>query len=130
MAYIKPPTVTSKIFNPLAMRFGIGGSVTLAVPRRSSGTTQRVPVVPIEHAGTRYVVSARGEAQWVKNTRSAGSLELREKGHAQRYNAVEVPVDERGPIIEAYRAKAGRAVAPYWKRLPEAADHPVFRLEV
>ncbi|HEX4035873.1 MAG TPA: hypothetical protein VHX66_15630 [Solirubrobacteraceae bacterium] len=130
MAYLKPPTVTSKIFNPLAMRFGIGGSVTLAVKRRSSGTTQLVPVVPVEHAGTRYVVSARGEAQWVKNARSAGSLELREKGRSQHYSAVEVPVSERPPIIDAYRAKAGRTVDTYWKRLPDAADHPVFRLEV
>ena len=129
MAYLKPPTVTSKIFNPLAMRFGLGGSVTLAVKRRSSGTTQLVPVVPVEHAGTRYVVSARGEAQWVKNTRSSGSLELREKGHTRRYSAVEVPVEERGPIIDAYRVKAGRAVDTYWKRLPDAADHPIFRLD-
>jgi hypothetical protein len=129
MAYLKPPAVTRKVFNPLAMRFSLGGAATLAVPRRTSGTTQQVPVIPVEHAGARYIVSTRGESQWVKNARRSGSLELREKGHSQRYSAVEVPVAERAPIIDAYRAKAGRAVDTYFKRLPESADHPTFRLD-
>jgi len=129
MAYLKPPLFTRKVFNPVAMRTGIGGSVTLAVARRRSGTMQSVPVVPIEHDGRRYVVSARGESDWVRNARAAGQVELRERGRGQRFAAVEVPVDERGPVIAAYRAKAGRAVAPYWKQLPGPADHPTFRLD-
>lgn len=129
MAYLKPPAVTSKLFNPLAMRLGIGGSATLAVARRSSGTTQQIPVIPIDHAGARYVVSTRGESQWVKNVRSAGSVELRERGRRERYTAVEVPVAERPPVLDAYRAKAGRMVETYWKRLPDPADHPTFRLD-
>jgi len=129
MAYLKPPAITSKLFNPLAMRLGIGGSTTLAVTRRSSGTTQQVPVIPIEHAGARYVISTRGESQWVKNVRSAGSVELRERGRSERFTAVEIPVAERAPVLDAYRAKAGRMVETYWKRLPDPADHPTFRLD-
>ena len=129
MAYLKPAAVTRKVFNPLAMALGIGGSATLAVARRSSGTMQQVPVIPIEHAGARYVVSTRGESQWVKNVRSAGSVELRERGRSQRFTAVEVPVAERPPVLDAYRAKAGRMVETYWKRLPDPADHPTFRLD-
>jgi hypothetical protein len=129
MAYLKPPAVTSKLFNPLAMRFGIGGSATLAVSRRSSGTTQQIPVIPVEHAGARYVVSARGESQWVRNVRRAGTLELRQRGRSERFTAVEIPVAERPPVIDAYRAKAGRTVDSYWKRLPDPADHPTFRLD-
>jgi hypothetical protein len=125
MAYLKPPAFTTKVFNPLAMRFGIGGSTELAVPRRRTGTTQKVPVVPVDVDGARYVVSARGESDWVRNVRAAGCLELGGRAFA----ATEVPVDERGPIITAYRARAGRAVAPYWKQLPDDADHPTFRLE-
>jgi hypothetical protein len=125
MAYLKPPTLVSKIFNPIAMRTGIGGSTELAVQRRRSGTTQKIPVVPVDVAGSRYVVSARGESQWVRNLRAAGHVEL----GGQAYAAIEVPVAERDPIIAAYREKAGRAVASYWKQLPDAADHPTFRLE-
>jgi hypothetical protein len=129
MAYLKPPAVTRKLFNPLAMRLGIGGSATLAVARRSSGTTQQVPVIPIDHGGARYVVSTRGESQWVKNVRSAGTVELRERGRSQRFTAVEIAVAERSPVLDAYRATAGRMVETYWKRLPDAADHPTFRLD-
>lgn len=129
MAYLKPPAVTRKLFNPLAMRLGIGGSATLAVPRRRSGTTQLVPVIPVEHAGARYVVSTRGESEWVKNARRAAAVELRVRGHSERFTAVELPVAERGPVLDAYRAKAGRMVETYWKRLPDPADHPTFRLD-
>jgi hypothetical protein len=129
MAYIKPGAFTRKVFNPIAMRFGIGGSTALIVKRRSSGAAQEVPVLPIIHDGAEYVVSARGESDWVRNVRSAGRLELRRAGASKAYTAVEIPASERDAVITSYRAKAGRAVAPYWKQLPDAADHPTFRLE-
>ncbi|HZL54199.1 MAG TPA: nitroreductase/quinone reductase family protein, partial [Solirubrobacteraceae bacterium] len=98
MAYLKPAAFTSKVFNPLAMRLGLGGSATLAVPRRRSGTTQQIPVIPVEHAGARYIVSTRGESQWVRNARSAGSVELRQGRRSERFAAVEIPVAERQPV--------------------------------
>jgi hypothetical protein len=129
MAYLKPPLFARKVVNPLAMRFGIGGSAALVVKRRSGGAAQEIPVVPVTHEGVEYVVSARGESEWVRNVRSAGRLELRRRGASQAYKAVEVPGSERDAVIADYRAKAGRAVAGFWKRLPDAADHPTFRLE-
>jgi crotonobetainyl-CoA:carnitine CoA-transferase CaiB-like acyl-CoA transferase len=125
MAYLKPPAFVSKVFNPLAMTLGIGGSTVLAVPRRRSGTTQKIPVIPVEHDGARYVVSTRGESEWVRNLRAAGRVELGGKP----FSATEIAVAERDPVIAAYRAKAGRTVVTYWKQLPDAADHPTFRLE-
>jgi hypothetical protein len=62
MAYRKPSFWVKRVFNPVAMRFGIGGTVTLAVRRRTSGAVQRVPVTPVEHAGARHLVSVRGES--------------------------------------------------------------------
>ena len=125
MAYLKPPVFTRKVFNPLAMRLRLGGSTTLAVRRRTSGTMQQIPVIPIEYDGGRYVVSARGESDWVRNLRAAGRADL----GGRAFTATEVAVGERVAIIEAYRAKAGRTVAPYWKRLPDPGDHPTFRLD-
>jgi hypothetical protein len=125
MAYLKPPAFTSKIFNPIATWLHIGGSTELAIRRRRSGTTQKIPVIPVDVAGTRYVVSARGESQWVRNLRAAGRAEL----GGRPFTVVEVPVAESEPIIAAYRQKAGRFVAGYWKQLPDAADHPTFRFE-
>ena len=37
-------------------------------------------------------------------------------------------MDERPPILDAYREKAGRAVESHFKALPDPADHPVFRI--
>lgn len=129
MAYLKPPLLVKRVFNPLAMRLGAWDTAALIVPRRRTGEPQRLPVIPVEHGGARYVVSTRGESDWVRNVRAAGGCEVHRKGRAEQYRAVEVPVEEREPIIEAYRAKAGKTVEAYWKKLPDPEDHPVFRLE-
>ena len=94
MAYLKPPLFAKRVFNPLAMRFGISGTETLVVPRRRSGEPQRVPVIPVDYQGARYIVSTRGESDWVRNLR-----------------------------------EAGKTVDTYFEKLPEAEDHPIFRVE-
>jgi deazaflavin-dependent oxidoreductase (nitroreductase family) len=129
MAYLRPPLFVRRVFNPLAMKFGISGTVTLAVAGRKTGKTLRIPLIPVEHEGTRYLVSARGETDWVRNLRAAGAAELLRAGSTERFEASEVPVSERQPIIDAYRKKAGRAVDGLFRRLPEPADHPVFKVE-
>jgi deazaflavin-dependent oxidoreductase (nitroreductase family) len=129
MTYLKPPAFTRRVFNPIAMRFGLGGSSTLTIPGRRTGQPQTVPVIPVTHDGARYIVSTRGESEWVRNLRAAGVAELNHKGDHQRYRATEVPVAESGPIIDAYRNAAGRTVQGYWQTLPDPADHPTFRLD-
>src|SRR3954452_21718769 len=129
MAYLKPPLFAKRVFNPLAMRFGISGTETLVVPRRRSGEPQRIPVIPVDYQGARYIVSTRGESDWVRNLREAGGGELHGKDGDESFSATEVPVDERAPIIAAYRAKAGKTVDTYFDKLPEPADHPIFRVE-
>jgi deazaflavin-dependent oxidoreductase (nitroreductase family) len=129
MAYLRPPLFVRKVFNPLAMRFGIGGAVTLTTMGRRSGKPSRIPVIPIEHEGARYLVSTRGESPWVHNLRAAGTGELEQKGQRTRFRSSELPVDERPPIIAAYRAKVGREVNAYFSKLPDAKDHPVFRID-
>jgi deazaflavin-dependent oxidoreductase (nitroreductase family) len=128
MAYLKPPALTRRVFNPLAMRFGIGGAATLSVAGRRTGEQHIVPVIPVDHDGTRYLVSVRGEAEWVRNLRAAGTGELRCKGTSEPIRATEIPVAERPPIIAAYRRVAGKTVTAYFSTLPDPADHPVFRL--
>jgi deazaflavin-dependent oxidoreductase (nitroreductase family) len=129
MAYLKPTLFTRRLFNPLAMRFGINGAVALAVAGRRTGRTRVVAVIPVEHEGARYLVSPRGEADWVRNLRAAGQGELRAKGAAERFRATEVPAPARAPILATYQRAAGRAVAGNFAALPDPADHPVFRIE-
>jgi hypothetical protein len=125
MSYIKPNALVKKVFNPIAKRFGIGGAKALKIARRKTGESQEIPVIPVELEGARYVVSTRGESDWVKNLRAAGTCEL----NGERLTATELPVDQRESIIARYRKAGGRSVEGYWKQLPDAADHPVFRLE-
>jgi deazaflavin-dependent oxidoreductase (nitroreductase family) len=126
--YLAPGVLVRKIANPIAMKLGV--AATLSVRGRRSGNVQRIPVQVLEHEGKEYLVSARGEADWVRNLRKAGECEITRKGKpAKRYKATEVAVTDRQPLIDAYRAKWGSDVNRFFKSLPDAADHPVFTLE-
>lgn len=124
MAYLKPPWFTANVFNRIAMATGLSGTKTLAVSRRAGGQKQQVPVIPVEVGGVTYVVSTRGESDWVKNVRADSGVRLGDTD----YTAAEVPVEQRAPIIAAYRPLAGKVVEGYWRKLPDDADHPVFAL--
>jgi deazaflavin-dependent oxidoreductase (nitroreductase family) len=128
VAYLKPPVFARRVFNPLAMRLRIGGSATLVVTRRTTGEPQRLPVIPVEHDGALHLVSTRGESDWVRNLRAAGGGELDDGSGPTSFRAVELPVEKRDPVLAAYRKRAGRTVDPYFKKLPAAGDHPVFRI--
>lgn len=129
MAYLRPPLFARRVFNPVAMRLGISGTQALSVRGRRSGQVRRVPVIPVDRDGVRYLVSPRGETQWARNLRAAGEGELRGRRGVERFRATELPAGERAPVIAAYRAVAGRAVASFFRALPDPADHPVFRLD-
>ncbi|PEG39703.1 nitroreductase family deazaflavin-dependent oxidoreductase [Mycolicibacterium agri] len=124
MAYLKPPWFVRKIINKVAMTTGVGNSQTLTVIRRVSKQPQQIPVVVPEVDGVKYLVSTRGEAEWVKNVRADPHVKL----NGTAYVASEVPVEQRAPIIAAYRPLAGKVVEDYFKKLPDDADHPTFAL--
>jgi deazaflavin-dependent oxidoreductase (nitroreductase family) len=128
MAYIKPPWFTVRVFNRIAMATGVSNSETLTVTKRGSGEPQHIPVVTVDVGGTRYLVSTRGESQWVKNVRANPTVTLTSKSGAATYVARETPASERQPVLTAYQQKAGRAVDGYFRKLPDPADHPVFAL--
>jgi len=127
MAYLKPSAIT-KFFNNLALRSTLWDVHTLEVARRNAVEPQRIPVIPVQHNGSLFIVSTRGESDWVKNIRAAGIVRLGQKGNLVTYATTEVPADERSDIITAYRRKAGREVNGYWKKLPADTDHPTFML--
>jgi deazaflavin-dependent oxidoreductase (nitroreductase family) len=128
MTYLKPAVLTRRVLNPMAMRLGMRDVVTLTVAGRRTGKSHKVPVIPVEVGGCRYLVCPYGESEWVRNLRAAGGGELRSHGRAEGFTAVEVPLDDRAPIITRYREVAGRAVNASFAQLPDAADHPVFQV--
>ena len=89
MAYLKPPWFVRKIFNRVAMATGVGNSQTLTVTKRVSKQPQQIPVVVPEVGGVKYLVSTRGEAEWVRNVRADPNVKLGDT----KYVATEVPVE-------------------------------------
>jgi hypothetical protein len=124
MAYLQPPWFFRAIFNRIAMAAGVANSETLTVIKRTSKQPQKIPVTPVEVDGVKYLVSTRGEAQWVKNVRANPTVKL----GTTDYLAIETPVQGRKPILEAYKLRAGKVVENYFRQLPDPADHPVFTL--
>ncbi|MEN3319365.1 MAG: nitroreductase/quinone reductase family protein [Mycobacterium sp.] len=124
MAYLKPSWFNRAIFNRIATTFSFGPFETMVVTKRVSKQQQKIPVTPIEVDGVKYLVSAYGETEWVKNIRANPDIELGGRG----YRASETPVDARKPILDAYQAEVGKYVDEQFRQLPEPADHPVFSL--
>jgi deazaflavin-dependent oxidoreductase (nitroreductase family) len=122
MAYLKPPWITRAVFNKIAMATGMSNTEKLTVTRRRSKQPQEVPVITVDVGGTKYLVSTRGESEWVKNVRADPNVTI----GSTAYVAREIPEEDRQAVLTAYREKAGRAVDGYFKRLPREADHPVF----
>lgn len=122
MAYLKPGWFTRAVFNKIAIATGVSNTEKLTVTRRRSKQPQEVPVITVEVAGAKYLVSTRGESEWVKNVRADPNVTI----GSTAYVAREIPEQDRQPVLAAYRQKAGRAVDGYFKRLPREADHPVF----
>jgi deazaflavin-dependent oxidoreductase (nitroreductase family) len=111
------------------MRLGV--ATTLVVKGRHTGVVRRTPVKVLEHHGARYLVSPRGETEWVKNLRASGEGHLRRWGSEKPFRALELPEGERRPIIEEYKRRYGaiQFIGEHFRIRPDPADHPVFRIE-
>ncbi len=141
--YRAPGWFTRNVFNravAFLTRHGVSilGSRVLAVKGRTSGAWRTTPVNLLVFDGRRYLVSARGHGQWVRNMRAAGTGELRVGKRTEAFRGRELTDEEKVPILRAYlkrwKAEVGvffggvgpdssdeqlRAIAP---------DHPAFEV--
>ena len=116
-----------RLFDPIMLRVGI--FIVLEVPGRRTGTPLHVTLALWEVEGTSYLLSLYGVTEWVRNLRAAGRGELRRKGRNEAFIAIEVDGDERDRVIAAFYARADRSLKQDFNRLPDAADHPAFRVQ-
>ena len=140
--YHKPSGMT-KFFNSVFGLFaGIGltpkKSVMLEVKGRRSGEPRSVPVNWVEHDGNRYLVSPRGESEWVRNVRADGGQAVLRHGKREPVLLEELPAGERAPIIQAYLRENAMSTKQHFGIDPKsdiaeferiAHLHPVFRIE-
>lgn len=143
--YVKPDPFTKHVFNRIVSgltRAGISvwGSRVLVVRGRSSGEPRSTPVNLLTVNGEPYLVAPRGNTQWVRNLRVAGSGELRVGRRVEHFTAVEVPDAAKEEILRAYlkrwKAEVGiffggvSAKSPSEELQRIASNHPVFQLTI
>jgi hypothetical protein len=98
------------------------------VPRRKSGAVSQVPLVPVDVDGTWYLLSTYGPSSWVHDLRAAGGGNLIRKGRNEEITVIEVDGEERDRVIARFRVKTPKPFQGDFARLPDAADHPAFRI--
>lgn len=101
------PTTADRWFNRMVAwltRRGVSvaGSRVLAVRGRKSGEWRETPVNLLELDGDRLLVAPRGETQWVRNLRAAGSGELRVGRRSEGFDAVEMADADKVPVLRDY----------------------------
>lgn len=142
--YRRPGWFTRHVFNgvvAMATRLGLSvwGSRVLRVPGRKSGQWRSNPVNLLRIDSAEYLVAPRGETEWVRNLRVAGSGELVLGRKTRSFAATEITADdEKVDILRAYlrrwRAETGvffdgvsaDSTVEELRRI--APRHPVFRI--
>lgn len=139
----EPGWFTRNVFNRIVAalsRIGLGlaGSRLLEVKGRKSGEWRRTPVNPLELDGSRFLVSPRGDTQWVRNMRVSGGGRIAHGRRVEEFEAAELPIEDRAPVLRAYLRKWRWEVGAFFDGVgadspePElrriAPDHPVFRI--
>src|SRR5262245_25342903 len=121
-----------------AQGISVLGSRVLAVKGRTSGEWRTTPVNLLSHDGRRYLVSPRGETQWVRNLRAAGTGELRVGSRAESFRGRELTDDEKVPVLRAYLKRWKAEVGIFFEGTgPDSSDdqiraiaprHPAFEV--
>jgi len=141
--YKRPGWFTMHVFNrvvALATRLGLSvwGSRVLRVRGRKSGQWRSVPVNLLVLGHERYLVAPRGETQWVRNIRVAGSGELVLGKKTEAIGVTEMPDGEKPEILRAYLKRWKAEVGVFFDGVSAASSeqelrriapqHPVFKI--
>jgi hypothetical protein len=134
--WLKPANQLIILLNRLGM--SIGTLHILSIPGRKTGKMRSTPVAVLRVNGQRYILTGL-ETGWVKNARAAGWGLLSYGHRSERVVLVELPVEERPPILREFPVQVPGGVSMFerlldWPADPEAFAQaaprcPVFRLE-
>ncbi len=127
--YLRPRWVQRHLESPLMLR--LPGQASLRVRGRSSGRTRTVPVRPVALRDARYLVALLGDTHWARNLRASPTAVLVERRVGREIQAVEVFGEERAAAVAEYLVTStyGPTIRLLTQRLPDPADHPVFRID-
>ncbi len=108
----------------------------LTVRGRVSGRQLSTPIDVMSREGRRYLVAGDRDANWVKNARAAGEVELMRGGRRERLAVREVAPVAAAPVLHQYVEQVPIMRRRFTARhtdaddafVSEVADHPVFEL--
>src|SRR5262249_29260477 len=141
--YLVPDWFTRKVFNPSVrgltkLGISVKGSRVLEVRGRTSGEIRTTVVNLLTVDGVRYLVAPRGETQWVRNVRAAGSGPLRVGKRREAFTVAELADEAKPAIIRAYLKAWAWEVGRFFEGLKAdssdaeiaavAPGFPVFRV--
>jgi deazaflavin-dependent oxidoreductase (nitroreductase family) len=142
--YKEPGWFTRNVFNKTIAgltRLGISvwGSRVLEVPGRKTGEPRTTPVNLLTFEDHPYLVSPRGNGQWVRNVRAnGGKLDLLVGKRRTHWVANEVADADKVAILRAYLKRWKAEVGVFFDGVgPDSSDeellaiaprHPVFAL--
>jgi deazaflavin-dependent oxidoreductase (nitroreductase family) len=142
--YREPGWFTRNVFNrAVAGLTGLGisvwGSRVLEVPGRKTGAPRRTPVNVLTFEGEDYLVSPRGNGQWVRNVRANdGRLDLLLGRRRSHHTATELADGDKTEILRAYLKRWKFEVGQFFDGVgADSSDeeiqaiaprHPVFML--
>ena len=98
-----------------------------------------MPVNLLTFEDQRYLVAPRGETQWVRNLRAAGTGELRVGKRVESFRGVELADSDKPVVLRAYLRRWKMEVGVFFDGVSAtssddeltriAPDHPVFRVD-
>ncbi len=111
------------------MGVSILGSRVLYVRGRKSGELRSTPVNLLTLGGTKYLVAPRGQTQWVRNLRAAGSGQLRVGRRTEVFTPTELPDEAKPAILRAYLKRWKFEVGMFFEGVDaNASDEELLRI--
>jgi deazaflavin-dependent oxidoreductase (nitroreductase family) len=135
----------TKVFNAIVARLtklGISllGSRVLYVRGRKSGELRSTPVNLLTIDGVKYLVAPRGETQWVRNLRVAGTGELHVGRRVEVFTPTELADEVKPAILRAYLKRWKFEVGVFFDGVDAKASdetllgiapgYPIFKIEI
>jgi deazaflavin-dependent oxidoreductase (nitroreductase family) len=132
--YLRPSWFTHHVANRLVRRLarlGLSpkGLRELQVRGRTSGEWRTTAVNLLEVDGARYLVAPRGETQWVRNLRVAGTARLRVGWRVEEIQAAELADDVKIPVLREYLRRWRSEVKVFFEGLDvDATDEQLAEI--
>jgi hypothetical protein len=104
------PGLLARTANDLIRRFAeagvsIAGTTALRVRGRRTGKARSVVVNLMSLGGKDFLVSPRGETQWVRNARAAGVVETGPRWRRSARRLAELPDEAKPALLQHYLAR-------------------------